>query len=236
MKPPWVLMYHAVEPYEEDPLLVCVSPARFRLQMRWIFERGLRAVSIRDLRERARVGRASGLIGLTFDDGYAGLVEHVYPVLHDYDFTATVFAVAGRLGGTNDWDWGPQRTLLGAEELTALATERFEIGSHGISHTAMAGLSSSQLLRETAESRSILRERTGAAIDGFCYPYGSADVAAVRAVREAGYGYACAVSPQKHDGRFLIPRAFIGESDGPLRLRAKLAVHRMGLRRPRSSQ
>jgi peptidoglycan/xylan/chitin deacetylase (PgdA/CDA1 family) len=159
-------------------------------------------------------------------------MEHVVPVLSDHGFSATVFAVAGRIGGINDWDDGPQRALLGARELIALAAGRMEVGSHGLSHTAMAGMPPEQLLRETVESRSVLKELVGASIDGFCYPYGSFDEAALVAVREAGYEYACAVSPGKWDSRYLIPRAYIGERDGAVRLSAKLVVHRLGLRSP----
>lgn len=224
---PWVLMYHAVEPYEHDPWHLCVSPDRFRRQMQWLADRGTRAVSMRELRRAQATGDASTLAGLTFDDGYAGFTEHVWPILAYFGFSATVFAVAGRLGAANEWDEGPARALLAAEQLRELSAGGIEIGSHGMNHARLAGLPRDQLSAEVRDSRSILAELTGSAIDGFCYPYGSFDDASREAVREAGYDYACAVSPVEYDDRYLVSRAFIGEHDGPIRLSAKLTAHRL---------
>ena len=41
---------------------------------------------------------------LTFDDGYASLAEHAYPVLADLGFTATTFLITDYIGKTNTWD------------------------------------------------------------------------------------------------------------------------------------
>src|SRR5487761_414714 len=86
---PMVLMYHSVAPYEEDPYGITVSPARFERQMRWLRRRGLRGVSMSALLTAWRAGRSRGLIGLTFDDGYADFVEYALPVLSRYGLGAT---------------------------------------------------------------------------------------------------------------------------------------------------
>ena len=182
---------------------------------------------MRQLRAATAAGDARGLVGLTFDDGYAGFPEYVLPVLSDHGFSATVFALAGRFGGWNDWDQGPERALLTAEQLADVSAAGVEIGSHGLSHLRLVDRSPEELKAEIIDSRSILREVTGSPIDGFCYPYGSFDNAARQAVRDAGYDYACAVSPVERDDRFLVSRAFVGDRDGPVRLAAKLAVHRL---------
>ena len=49
---------------------------------------------------RARRPARAGLVGLTFDDGYADFVTEVLPVLRRYGFTATVFVLAGRSAAT----------------------------------------------------------------------------------------------------------------------------------------
>src|SRR4029453_8767932 len=95
---PLVLMYHSVEPYDADPYRVTVHPERFDRQLRWLRRRGLRGVSMRELR---RAGRAEGVVGLTFDDGYADFVTEVLPALSRYGFGATVFVIPGALGGAN---------------------------------------------------------------------------------------------------------------------------------------
>ncbi|MGI8805664.1 MAG: polysaccharide deacetylase family protein [Thermoleophilaceae bacterium] len=228
---PWVLMYHAVEPYRDDPLLVCVSPARFEEQMAWLAHRGLRGVSMRDLRSAISGGRGRGLVGLTFDDGYAGFLSHALPVLARHGFSATVFAVADRLGGRNDWDEGPHRALLTASDLAEVAAQGMEVGSHGMTHARLTRLAPEQIAAEVENSRELLRDTTGAAVEGFSYPYGAHDSRAVSAVEKAGYEYACTVFAGRENGRFLIPRAFVGERDRVARLTAKRVVSRLNLRR-----
>src|SRR3989449_9145157 len=41
---------------------------------------------------------------LTFDDGYASLADHAYPVLAELGFTATTFLITDHVGRTNTWD------------------------------------------------------------------------------------------------------------------------------------
>src|SRR2546422_2223668 len=38
---------------------------------------------------------------LTFDDGYASLADHAYPVLAELGFTATTFLITDHVGRTN---------------------------------------------------------------------------------------------------------------------------------------
>jgi peptidoglycan/xylan/chitin deacetylase (PgdA/CDA1 family) len=223
-----VLMYHSVEPYTADPYQVTVRPERFDEQMRWLSRRGLRGTSMRELLAASRDRRASGLVGLTFDDGYADFVGHVLPVLDRYGFTATVFVVAGALGGTNTWDEpGPRKALMTAEEVGCVAAAGIEIGSHSLSHCRLPDVDAAAMAGEVRHSREILRDLTGCDVDGFCYPYGGVGPREVDAVRAAGYGYACAVGADVDAGPFAIPRVFVGDRDGALRLHAKWARHRL---------
>jgi peptidoglycan/xylan/chitin deacetylase (PgdA/CDA1 family) len=225
--PLWAVMYHSVDDPTDDPYQVTVSPARFEQQLRWLRRRGLTGVSMeRLLRARAR-GRGAGLVGLTFDDGYADFVDRAVPLLHRYAFTATVFVLPGRLGGTNEWDsLGPRKPLLTADGIRRAADAGMEIGSHGLRHTDLAGADAPALAAETAHSRELLRALTGTEVGGFCYPYGTVDARAAEAVRAAGYSYACAISPGPLTGMFALPRIHVGERDTGLRLRLKWRLHR----------
>ncbi len=224
---PWTLMYHSVTSATEDPYLITVDPARFRRQLRWLSARGLRGVSVGELMRSHRNGTAAGKVGLSFDDGYRDFVEEALPALAEYDFTATVYVVAGRLGGYNDWDeQGPRKPLMTAAQVREAAAEGVEIGSHGLTHRRLAGLGARDLAAQVADSRHVLEDLTGRSVEGFCYPYGSLDGAAVEAVAHTGYGYGCAVSPGVHGGEFALPRCYVGDRDGPLHLTAKLVRDR----------
>jgi peptidoglycan/xylan/chitin deacetylase (PgdA/CDA1 family) len=226
-----VLMYHSVEPYVEDPYQVTVHPYRFERQMRWLRERGLRGTSVGDLVRAGRAGRTRRLVGLSFDDGYADFASYVMPVLARYGFGATVFVIAGRLGGENGWDRpGPRKALMTADQVRRAAAAGIEIGSHSLTHARLPDLAGDDLAGEIRDSRAVLTRLTGREVGGFCYPYGAAGAREVDAVRDAGYGYACAVRPSTLDGKFAIPRTYVGDRDTSLRLFAKRLRQRVGAR------
>src|SRR5204862_10841 len=79
--------------------------------------------------------RLDGLVAITFDDGFASVARTAWPLLAERGLTATVFCVAGYLGGANDWPTqatgAPRLPLADAASLTALAAEGVELGAHG---------------------------------------------------------------------------------------------------------
>jgi len=234
---PWTLMYHSVDSYQEDPHQVTVSPERFARQMAWLHRRGLRGVAVGELLREHALGRAAGLVGLTFDDGYADLPREVLPVLEQYGFTATAFVVAARLGSHNTWDAdGPRKQLLSPEQLRRLAGSRLEIGSHGLYHRVLPSVGAEALAAETLRSRELLEDIIERPVSGFCYPYGAVDEKAVASVRGSGYHYAVAIEHSLLSGRWALPRCYVGERDGGLRLRAKQARHRLRGLRARADQ
>ncbi len=224
----FVLMYHSVEPYTADPYQVTVRPDRFDRQLRWLRRRGLRGTSMRELLLARREGRATGLVGLTFDDGYADFVSHVMPTLARYGFSATVFVIAAALGGTNTWDEpGPCKRLMSADEVRHAVAEGIEVGSHSLSHQRLTGVGDGVLADEVRRSRTILSELTGRDVDGFCYPYGAVGAREIEAVRAAGYRYGCGVGRSGPGGRYALPRTFVGDRDTAPRLLAKWIRHRV---------
>jgi peptidoglycan/xylan/chitin deacetylase (PgdA/CDA1 family) len=221
-----VAMYHSVSPYEQDPYLVTVTPERFDRQMRWLRRRGLRGVSVSELMAACRNGDERGVIGLTFDDGYADFMDYALPALARYGFSGTVFPIAGRLGGHNDWDaLGPRKPLMSVAQVRKAADAGIEIGSHGLRHVSLRGMAEAGLTAEAEESRAILAETTGQEIASFCYPYGHVDDSAVAAVQAAGYSYGCAIWRSASTGAHALPRVYVGDADGPLRLWAKRSRH-----------
>ncbi|MFF5100922.1 polysaccharide deacetylase family protein [Streptomyces sp. NPDC000134] len=220
-------MYHSVGDRSEDPYRVTVTPARLDAQLGWLRRRGLRGVSVAALLAARARGAGRGLVGLTFDDGYADFVTHALPLLRKWDCGATLFVLPGRLGGDNAWDrLGPRKPLLTADGIRLAAAEGVEIGSHGLTHVDLTGADDAVLRAETAGSRARLTELTGTAVAGFCYPYGTVDRRAAEAVRQAGYGYGCAIDPGALTGPYALPRVHVGEDDTAVRLLLKRGLHR----------
>lgn len=224
---PMILMYHGVADVTDDPNQLCVTPGRFAEQMAVLQRLGLRGVGVGTLVDAVRAGRQRGLVGITFDDGYVSVLEAALPELTRRGFTASVFIISGRLGGTNEWDEGPSWPLLSASQVGELAAAGMEIGSHGTTHVRLAGLEAGQLEAEVRGSRASLGDLMGTPVRGFAYPYGSMDAAARRAVRDAGYDYACAVqTPVAELGLLALPRIYAGQRDGGARMTLKRLLYR----------
>ena len=224
---PMILMYHAVAGASYDPNLLSVSPPRFAQQLAWLARHRLRGVAVGTLVAALRAGRARGLVGITFDDGYASVLENAVPELVRRGFTATVFVISDRIGGINDWDDGTPWPLLSGSQVGELAAAGMEIGSHSASHVRLSGADAGTLRAEVGGSRERLSRLADDEIRGFAYPYGDMDAAARGAVRDAGYDYACAVSaPRAALGLMALPRVYAGQRDGPARMTAKRLLFR----------
>jgi len=183
-----ILMYHQVGPPRPGSALDKwrVDETLLDRQLRHLAARGYRGVALRDLLERPDAPEKRVVI--TFDDGYAGVLEKGLPLLAARGFGATVFAVAGKTGLENDWDADrPGDRLLSADGLRTLHAAGIEIGSHGATHRALPPLSDAELDAETRGSRETLESIVGAPVVSFCYPYGAFDDRSVGAVARAGY-------------------------------------------------
>ncbi|TDD79650.1 polysaccharide deacetylase family protein [Actinomadura darangshiensis] len=223
---PLVLMYHSVDHFDEDPHLVTVSPARFERQMAWLRARGLRGAGMSELLDAHAAGRSRGLVGLTFDDGYADFATRAVPALVRYGFGATVFVVSGRIGTYNAWDDGPRKPLMTGEQIRTVAAAGIEVASHGRHHVSLPETDDTELREELEESRAALEDLVEAPVTGFAYPYGHATAREVEAVRAAGYDYACDIGPEE-PARHALPRTYVGDRDGPVRLRLKVVRHEL---------
>jgi peptidoglycan/xylan/chitin deacetylase (PgdA/CDA1 family) len=183
-----VLMYHQVGPHRPGSVLNRwrVPEEEFRWQLDALARRGYRGVALRDLLDAPSAPTRRAI--LTFDDGYSGVLKSALPALLSHGFSATVFVVADKIGGTNDWDAEtPGEPLLSADEIRVLHAAGVEIGSHGATHRPLTRLSDGDLHRELAGSKATLERLTGGAVTSFCYPYGDLDDRVVEAARAAGY-------------------------------------------------
>ena len=206
-----ILTYHSID---DSRSVISVGPAAFRAHMQVLRDGGFTGIPLGRLLD-AWDGRAAlppKPVVLTFDDAFRNFAESARPVLASHSFGATVFAVAARCGGTNDWAGQlasvPRLPLLSAAELRELATAGFEIGSHGLTHAALDGLSPAEAEREVVGSKRALEDAVGRAVDVLAYPYGRAG-ASVRAVAAAHYRAACGVvlaRARAADDRHALPR------------------------------
>lgn len=133
---------------------------------------------------------------LSFDDGFASNLELARTVLDRHGVKALFFvcpglidlppeersaAVArnifeGRLAPT---DLAAGQRLMVWEELAELRDAGHEIGAHTLMHRRLVGLTGNDLEQGIIQSGERIKERLGADVDWFAYPFG--DIAAIDA-------------------------------------------------------
>jgi peptidoglycan/xylan/chitin deacetylase (PgdA/CDA1 family) len=131
-------------------------------------------------------------VTLTFDDGYASVVEAAWPLLRERQLAATLFVVAGYLDGQRfAWDSDDpddRRTrLIDRHELEAAAADGLNIGSHTVTHSWLPHLEPDALRRELSDSRSQLEDQLGSPITSLAYPTGGWNSTVRDAAATAGY-------------------------------------------------
>lgn len=188
---PPVLCYHRIG----GPLELGVTRVAARVfdrQMRALAHAGWTTLSLADYEAAVRCGRpAERAFLLTFDDGYAALAEHAYPVLADLGFCATTFLVTDYVGRTNDWD--VRYAWRSLPHLDWRVAERWQargmgFASHTATHPRLTWLTDEQVTDELARSRLTLEDRLGReAGHAVAYPFGAVDRRIERLASAAGY-------------------------------------------------
>jgi len=169
------------------------TPAQFEAFLRFMKEEGYEGVSFRDLSDPARSLPEKPVV-LTFDDSYESVFLHAYPLLRSYGFRGTLFVITGFVGTTNTWDVNTGGILfrhLTWPQISRLADDGFEIGSHTVHHPDLTRIGPEKMNRELIQSREILSARLGRMIDVIAYPFGRYNQSVLDASRAAGYAMAC---------------------------------------------
>lgn len=195
-----VLMYHDVRIcrnlWEQR---YCVTPSRFQSHLQALRDAGYRPCSLSDfsawIAGRGKLQPDSILI--TFDDGYAGVYEHAYPLLQERSIPFAVFVVTSAVGEHDSWmresnPDGASYPLLSRPQLQEFTRAGVGVGSHSRRHLDLASLADAALRDEVYGSRAELEDMLGQKVDGFAYPFGRLNDAVRTCVAEAGY--ACAFS------------------------------------------
>jgi peptidoglycan/xylan/chitin deacetylase (PgdA/CDA1 family) len=180
-----VLMYHRVCPIPTvgGPPTWNVTPERFQLQLEGLLERGFEPWRLADMISAARCGDRIGrhAFAVTFDDGYACLLEHALPVLSRLNIPATVFLVTGYVDHPHPLpfdDWrgrhgAPEtrRSLNRAECRELVNSKLIDLGSHTHRHHDYRG-DVAGFRRDLTASIDYLRKEFDVRNPPFAFPYG----------------------------------------------------------------
>ena len=195
MTPLPVLCYHRIGGSLELGV-TRVARSVFARQMTALAKAGWRTLTLAQFAQRFQPGNSALRIPhsaflLTFDDGYASLAQHAYPVLADLGFTATTFLITDFVGRSNTWDmrytWG-RLHHLDWHAVEHWRARGFDFGSHTASHARLTWLDDARAADALGRAREALVQRLGASAGhAVAYPFGAADARVERLARSAGY-------------------------------------------------
>ncbi len=220
---PRILCYHGVSSRGEDEW--CVTPDQLRDQMTEV-RRTRTPVDLARILAwlRGESDLPPRAVAVTFDDGYADVLQLAAPILADHGVPGAVFVSPGLVRGgatAAHADFQVRRPLMDGPQVRELAGLGWTIGSHGQTHAPLARLDPDSARHEIVESRRELEDLLGAPVAFLAYPYGTPGTVSARDRRlaqEAGYQAAMlAVTGglRRTDDRFGLPRSKVLGTDGP---------------------
>ncbi len=191
-----VLMYHKIAraPLATNLPFLYVTPRGFDRHLGELLGAGLANVPLAGVPGAADAGRTGFCV--TFDDGFRNASDHALPALRARGVRATMFLVADRLGGEDEWDRAigePPLPLMDDAEVRDWLAAGQDIGAHTLTHPRLTQLAPGRARAEIFDSKRRLEDRFGVPVRHFCYPYGDQDERVRALVAEAGYESACSV-------------------------------------------
>lgn len=205
-----VIMYHDILPKKE--VFFDVTPKEFERHLQLIKENGLTPIAFDQLTTHLRTGLPlpEKPILLTFDDGYGGHYEYVYPLLKKYGYPGVFSIYTSKVGintGRTHVSWEQLREMVGSPLVT--------IAAHSVTHPPdLTVLPNDKLETEIVQSKSILETKLGIPIRYFTYPTGKYDARVAELVNKAGYQAALTMDD--------LDERFAGQSE------SLLAIGRLG--------
>ncbi|MEP6714361.1 MAG: polysaccharide deacetylase family protein [Terriglobia bacterium] len=163
-----ILTWHSLD---ESGSVISTPPDVFRRQMEFLAASGIPVLPLDQVLQRP------GSVAITFDDGFANLAPHALPLLHRYNFPATIFVVSKFCGKFNNWPSQPANgipmlPLLSWKDLAELPPA-ITIGAHTATHPDLSLLTPADSDAEMHSSKDEIEQRLGKPVRWFAYPYGA---------------------------------------------------------------
>jgi peptidoglycan/xylan/chitin deacetylase (PgdA/CDA1 family) len=119
---------------------------------------------------------------ITFDDGYADNYRNALPILKKKSYPALVFLIGDKVGSDVNF--------LNVRQIKEMLNNKFEFGSHTLSHVRTSSVDEKELENEIVNSKIQLEQTVKINIDSFAFPKGKRrDIhpLAERYIKKAGY-------------------------------------------------
>ena len=171
-----ILTYHSID---DSGSAISVSITKFDKQMRFLRKKGYKTFSLLEMVNKIRFDEKlpyNGIV-ITFDDGYENNYKSAFPILQEYDYTATIFLTTGHCGMTNNWASQhpsiPDLPMLSWDEVREMCRHGIEFGAHTQNHPNLTEVNIEIASKEIVESKDDIEKWINKSVDLFSYPFGS---------------------------------------------------------------
>lgn len=174
-----ILMFHSISSEKGNSLVL--PKEDFYLQMKYIKENGYTPISMDDLYDfisRNRKAPQKAIV-ITFDDGYEDNYTNAYPILKEFGFKATIFAI------TNEVD--KNDAYIKSNQIKEMINNGISVESHTTDHNNLANLSYNAQYEVLKKAREDLEAMEGKKIKYLAYPSGRYNSYTGKAAKDAGY-------------------------------------------------
>ena len=230
-----ILMYHSISeelnPGATHPYYKTnTSPAVFSLHMEYLYKNNYRILNLDEtvvlLKKREPVRDKYAVI--TFDDGFRDFYTEAFPLLHRYEFKATVFLPTAYIGKKRVGFNGIQ--CLSWDEVRDLRLKGIDFGSHTVSHPQLHVLGKKEIEHEITHSKTIIENNLGCPIESFSYPFAFPEDSVFKNyirgfLEKCGYKYGVSTrigTTHRNDNFFSMKRIPVNSHDDIPLFKAKL--------------
>jgi len=216
-----ILIYHSVNPPHPNS----VTSENFSKQLQYLLSHFevIGIYELIDLLNRGEIPSRNSVV-LTFDDGYEDNYQYAYPLLKEYDCTATIFVCTGFVNRLVDIT---QKTIykhlsydglqpLSWEQIKEMADGGITFGVHTHFHKILTGLPLKKAEEEILTSRDILQEVLSRPINVLAYPWGFFNNDLIKILKNNDFVAACSTICSTRNRKrdlFALRRAGIDATD-----------------------
>lgn len=172
-----ILTFHAID---DRPSVISFSPALFEQILGKLYRAGYRTLTLPEAVHCISQGQAfpEHSFVITFDDGYQSVYHRAFPLLTQYQFSATIFLTVGE-----EHSGGPSvrlpplsgRLMLSWREIREMQAHGIDLGAHTLTHPSLPRLPVDRAEIEISKPKTIIQDQLGAPVHSFAYPFGHYD-------------------------------------------------------------
>ena len=215
----YILAYHTVS---SDGTEVDITASVFTAQLTYLADH----FDIVDLATAVDYARGDNAlsrptVALTFDDGYADMLDPILPLLSSRGFPATVFVLSDPENADRE-ELENQKPLLDRAGINQLRAHGWSIGCHTATHADLTA-PSADIQGEIGIAGKQLAGITGVPAEFFAYPKGHYNKSSVATVAAAGYvaAFTTETRPLRPgDDLYRLPRIGIDRTHSPEQFKA----------------